>query len=314
MKQELEVKMADTSARCVSLEAEGAAATARLSELEAELARRQEEAGGRAAELSSQIKQLEGELAAAGSERAALEARLAAAGAEAEQLSSDVAAKAAALAGLQEQMAAAQAESAAKVRGGGRRLCWAYGTSSTAYAGLPCPVHGSIPSSSSDPDGHPWLPFRSALQVKEADEALVRLAEERNAIVSEKDAAVRQAVELQNQVGGEAGGREALALVPSWVGSRECTKAGRRGPAQAGPSVPFHAPYRWRRCGRRRRRPAAWARPTVSGAPLLGWGRGASMQGGCARPLPASLLISPASPLCKPRCSSNPLQARPPRR
>lgn len=60
-----------------------------------------------------------------------------------------------------------------------------------------------------------WTPTP---QTKEADEALVRLAEERNTIVGEKDAAVRQVVELQNQVCGLWRGRQ-----PGWWAELQLT-------------------------------------------------------------------------------------------
>lgn len=56
-------------------------------------------------------------------------------------------------------------------------------------------------------------------QAKEAEAALVQLAEERNAIVGEKDAAVRQVVDLQNQVGCAAACWGDGVPAVSWVGA-----------------------------------------------------------------------------------------------
>jgi len=55
------------------------------------------------------------------------------------------------------------------------------------------------------------------VQAKEAEAALARLSEERNAVLSDKDAAVRQAVDLQSEVGAWVEGAWERGWLGRWV-------------------------------------------------------------------------------------------------
>lgn len=205
IKGELEAALRDATDRCSTLEADSVAATVRLAALEAELQRGREEAEGQAAGLAAQVERLENELAAAGSERAALEGQLEAAGRDAAALSSDVAVKGQQLEALRQEMAAARAEAEAKVSSGWCCRCFLETVQACLPACICTAARARLCGLLSRPTLVPQLTFSPAclpacLQAKETQDALQQAAEERDAIVGEKDAAVAQAAELQGRV------------------------------------------------------------------------------------------------------------------